>query len=1369
MQDKGGDFGVGAPWPWARMRVLHVGVLLAIAFLLLCFSRPSQAVYAIKCYAPSSTSVGDGPPQINPGFCDWTWYDDGGGGSDHSAGPDGNIGPHGGGTVHTSANKAPAAKKKNDPNPCPGRKGDPVILSSGAKVDTITDFAQPGEMGLTFERYYNSRYSCVGTSSPCGTSVGTWTTNLDYKLDVICYYESTGGNPDRPIRCGPVIYTRPDGSNLSFRSTTAFFGTTDGAPVPGPFNAVGTATLTDNGNGTYTIRDEDAQALTFDSQGGLLSIKDSSGIGWTLTHPDGNTTIVTHTNGTSFKVALVAGSGGTYGSTKQINVTDPAGAVYVYQSTVGVWGGFTNPVSHIGVISSETLPGSPSTTVSYKYLLDNAAAGSYGQLAEVDYNGVAHDVTTYDSSGRANMTSLADGSEKTSMVYGSNATGPTATVTSPLNHVTVYQFNSAGLLVSIAGQAFEGCAATFASNAYDANGFMQSSTDANGNVTQYTYDPSGLLQKKIEAFGTSVQRTTDYVWDTAPGTERLLSVTVEGWSKTAYTYDAQNLLASEAVTDLSRGVNQTLATTYARTLYGNGLVHTLTVTSPSGINAEVVTYDTLGRVSAVANGLGQATTYSNYNALGKPGTVVGPNGDTTDYTYDARGRIASIVRHPNGVAATWTYAYDGFGLPAGETDPDGKVATWHRDTTTARMATIVRNDKDGTSTEGFGYDANGDVTSHTVSRNGTTSLSETISYDELGRIHQRLGMHGQQLTYGYDGNGNVISVTDAASHTVSNQYDALNRLSRATSSGGASPPIPSVAPALAVPANSSNGSYSVSWSTVSDTTNYMLQEQVNGGGWGTVQTGASTSFALSSQASGTYGYRVIACNVTGCSPWSSSATVYVTQIAGNIDGIPIDGSGDASMVGWACSTGLVQSINVDIYVGGPYGTGVAIGRYTANQSSEPAVASACSVSSGSYRYNIPLSTTVRSQYAGQAIYIYGISPVGAANLLINNSGSFTVPVNEPAGAPTLSVPSTNGTGSYTVNWSAITGATSYNLQEQVNGGAWITVQGSAATSLVASGKSNGSYGYRVQACNSSGCSVWSVVASVTVLHPPAAPASLAVPATSSGSVTVSWPASSTATSYTLQHRLGAGGWSTAYSGSSISTSVAEGTTGSYTYQVQACNATGCSGFTLSSAVVVTIPPASAPTLTVPSTNSTGSYTVNWGAVTAATSYTLQEEVNGGAWTTIQGSSATSKALSGKGSGSYGYRVQACNVGGCGPWSGTGTVTVTLIPATPAGLIATIEMTNLSGSGLLASAGIVTPQARRYAYNLSASWAASTGATSYNFQYCQNGGACVTRSGSTTSVAPFAVTGTAYTVSVQACNASGCSAYGASVTPTIVQD
>lgn len=1196
-------------------------------------------------------------------------------------------------------------------------------------------------MGLSFTLYYNTALKI-----PQALSNAYWSTNLQYTLnEAHCFISKQTGEPI----CSALIYLRPDGSEITF----------SGAPQSGPYTESGGGGLATLGysdaSATYTLHDEDGTTKVFDANGYIKSITDPSGISWTITtsgSSNGTTYTVTHSSGKSYSITY----GVTANNVTPVTVTDPAGNVYTLQMT----GDTLN-------FLSVTYPGTPATTVAFKYSLPALP----NLLTEVDYNGVPYDYTSYDTTstdpyyGWATGNYFADNSESVAISYSQDAAGNLqATLTNALGHHYVQTYDGTdgaggvynGQLSKISDDAVATCGSTVQNRAYDVNGNLAQTVDNSGNVHTYTYAVTGQLQSETEASGTSLARTTDYVWDPNLQLNRLMSVTVEGWSKTAYTYNAQNRLASVQVTDLSRGANQTLITTYGYTLYPNGMVHAITITHPSPGNIDTYTYDALGNLASVANGLGQTTAYSNYNGLGEVGHVVGPNGDVTDYAYDARGRVQTKTTYPNGTAATWTYGYDGFGLLASELTPAGETTHWNRDAE-MRVTSIVRNDKDGASTEAFGYDADGDVTSHTVSRNGTTSVSETLSYDALGRLYQRLGMHNQKLIYAYDGNGNTISVTDAVGHTVSNQYDALNRLTRQTSSGGASPLMPSAAPTLSAPANSSTGSYSVSWSAVSAATSYILQKQLNGGAWSTVQASASTSFALSGQGGGTYGYRVQACNVTGCGPWSSTATVVVTHIIGNIDGISIDGSGNATVSGWACSTGLNQSIGVEVFVGGASGAGgTRVATATANLASEPAVATACQASGATYRFAVPLSTTVRQQYPGQPIYMYGDSPVGNGNLVLTNSGSFMVPVNEPAGAPTLSVPGTNGTGSYTVSWSAVTGATSYNLQEQVNGGAWTTVQGSAATSWATSGKSNGSYGYHVQACNSSGCSAWSVTASVTVLLPPPAPASLAVPATSSGSVAVSWPASSTATSYTLQHRLGSGGWSTAYSGSGTSTTVAEGTTGSYTYQVQACNGGGCSSWRVSGAVTVTIPPASAPTLSAPANSSTGSYTVSWTGVSGATSYTLQEQVNGGGWSTIQTSSATSRAISGKGNGTYGYHVQACNAGGCGPWSGTSSVSVLLIPATPTGLSATLYATFYSDT-----------RPPRTIYTLTGSWSAMAGASNYNFHYCQQSGSCYTTNTTATSVPEFQVQGATASVTVQACNANGCSAWSASVTPATV--
>src|SRR5699024_5419125 len=81
----------------------------------------------------------------------------------------------------------------------------------------------------------------------------------------------------------------------------------------------------------------------------------------------------------------------------------------------------------------------------------------------------------------------------------------------------------------------------------------------------------------------------------------------------------------------------------------------------------------------------------------------------------------------------------------------------------------------------------------------------------------------------------------------------------------------------------------------------------------------------------------------------------------------------------------------------------------------------------------------------------------------------------------------------------------------------------------------------------------------------------------------------------------------------------------------------------------TLPPASALSRSAPATDDDGNYTVSWGSVGTATSYMLQEQTDG-SWDTIHTGVGTSQAVTGKGNGSYGYRIKACNPGGCSGWS-----------------------------------------------------------------------------------------------------------------------
>lgn len=674
----------------------------------------------------------------------------------------------------------------NDPNGgSHNRAGDPVILSSGSKVETFPLFELPGEMGLKFALYYNS-----------GNAVAQWTTTFDYLLDSTCTYGTD---------CSLRTLHRPDGSMVAFRGSA----TDTSYPIAG--NGVEVLTR-DPASGRYTLWDEDGSTQVYSPKGAILSIVDASGIGWTFTYNADGTllTSVTHSNGQSIGFSYMVPSGGA----PTVTITDPAGNTYSYTGT-------KLPASYKqgGTVTSINFPGSPATSIGFQ---SDVFQNGDVMLREVDYNGKPYALTTYDRTVLGNnsdgtpifgrfwdwavSTSYADGTGKTTIAYNTdtadiNVGDLVVTVTNPLGHVTTNTYAGVnGLLSTIADGGTSTCGPTAHTRTYDGNGNLSQAVDNNGNVHTYNYAANGQLQTETEAAGTSLARKTDYVWDPNATLNRLLSVTVEGVRKTVYAYNAQNRIASVSVTNLSANgiAGQTLTTNYQYSLYGNGLVQSMKVTKPSPNGSDIDTYwfDGLGNLTSFANGLGQTTSYSNYNGLGEPGAITGPNGDTVNFTYDARGRVWTKTTHPNGGSATWTYGYDGFGLLASLSGPDGQVTTWNRNQFMQVMS-INHNDKDGASSEGFLYDTNGDVIKHAVARAGTATFIESFAYDDLGRVYQRLGQHGQSLTYAYDGNGNVLSVTNAAGHVTSYQYDALDRITKTLDSGGASQSVGSTAQATA--------------------------------------------------------------------------------------------------------------------------------------------------------------------------------------------------------------------------------------------------------------------------------------------------------------------------------------------------------------------------------------------------------------------------------------------------------------------------------------------------------------------------------------------------------------------------------------------
>lgn len=353
----------------------------------------------------------------------------------------------------------------------------------------------------------------------------------------------------------------------------------------------------------------------------------------------------------------------------------------------------------------------------------------------------------------------------------------------------------------------------------------------------------------------------------------------------------------------------------------------------------------------------------------------------------------------------------------------------------------------------------------------------------------------------------------------------------------------------------------------------------------------------------------------------------------------------------------------------------------------------------------------------------------------------------PSVAPTLSVPGNGLNGAFTVGWSQVAAADRFQLQERLGTGSWSTVHDGPGTSKAVSGKAAGSWGYRVRGCNAVGCGTWSAVGTVVVILKPASTPTLTVPATNTtGGYSVDWNGVATSTRYELEERLGTAGWSQIHNASATSKALTGRAAGSWGYRVRACNDAGCSGFSPAATVAVTRAPATAPTLTVPSSNIGGSYAVIWTGVAQATKYQLQERLGSGSWTTIHDAAGGSLSISGKVSGTWSYRVNGCNQVGCSGWSAIGSVEVTTLPAGPP---AFSSIKNQHYIGQLVHIQCFV------------NWNAVATATSYELKV-YGGGLQYAGPGTSVSGSYNTATYCAPSHQMRACNAAGCSSWSGPV-------
>lgn len=365
--------------------------------------------------------------------------------------------------------------------------------------------------------------------------------------------------------------------------------------------------------------------------------------------------------------------------------------------------------------------------------------------------------------------------------------------------------------------------------AYDKNGRLVRSRDANGTITDLTYHARGwLLERTVRALASGtpdaadtktefVYRPTgqieriiqpdgvylDYVYDNA---HRLTDVVDAAGNRIHYTLDGAGHRIKEDTFDATydpsipaQGLKRSLARQYntlSRLVKELNAANAATRDSTSYDSGGLTDgFDANGNSVQFNDGLNIQTRQS-YDALNRLATTIqdytGTDPETanatTEYTYDARNNLRTI-KDPD--ALTTTYTYSGLNVLTALDSPD----TGHTDYTYDLAGNRTSQTDNRGITSSYTYDA---LNRLRAIGYPTTSLNVAFNYDEsnattgcatsypIGRLTRMTDSSGT-TTYCYDRRGNVIAktqVTTGDTLALAYTYTKADRIATITYPSG---------------------------------------------------------------------------------------------------------------------------------------------------------------------------------------------------------------------------------------------------------------------------------------------------------------------------------------------------------------------------------------------------------------------------------------------------------------------------------------------------------------------------------------------------------------------------------------------------------
>ena len=320
-----------------------------------------------------------------------------------------------------------------------------------------------------------------------------------------------------------------------------------------------------------------------------------------------------------------------------------------------------------------------------------------------------------------------------------------------------YHYDPAGRLIEVEQSADqEGCGSQFASTRYE--------YDRNGNITRIQLPAGGEILREYDAANRLIAEThreersgidnrTQFGYDAAGN---LTEITDNQGLKTRIAYDLLNREIRRIERD--GGVQRTV---YDR----NGQV--VRLIRPNEYDPETdsgdgfqFTYDAQGRVLTVLSPDGHVLQSNTYDADGRLLQRLDGVGSGVKYEYDLAGAQRRIVSMGG---ASQELEYDARGRITGIVDGNGSETKYLLDEW-GRITGVVKADG---STERYAYNFAGDMVSSTDGEGHTTQYE----YNRMGKISAIVDPTGERETYHYDGQGRLIRRTDRNGVTVELGYN----------------------------------------------------------------------------------------------------------------------------------------------------------------------------------------------------------------------------------------------------------------------------------------------------------------------------------------------------------------------------------------------------------------------------------------------------------------------------------------------------------------------------------------------------------------------------------------------------------------------